>query len=375
MKRTLQRIVESASMQNSFKVTERNRLFLKRGYRTEPKTNEKKTGVLHPYKNLHPWKSIDKFSDDLVESLIYNKDGVVVVNKPYGISNSEQTINHREPGWNSSVGIANSVDYTLSDILPNLSKKLGYESLSIVESPERYISGVAILADNEQKAKALKKSLARAQCAKNFAKTYWIVTTRLPICKEGELNLGITKKESPCKSYKQPIILTKWYNNDAKRGVVRTFDVSYRTISNSIENLSSLMEIKCFTTKWHAIRVFASTVLISPILGDKIHGSRVKKVMGTYMNISPFVDAAREMPILEQALLDKLKLTPAQRAIIPAHIHLREVILPSFPIRRNDLRLVAPLPYSFQWTCDQLKFKIPTEQAELPPELRIAASQ
>lgn len=159
-----------------------------------------------------------------------------------------------------------------------------------------------------------------------------------------------------------------------KRGEVKTFDVSYNTISNSEGNLASLMEIKCVTTKWHAIRVFASTVLISPILGDRIHGSRVKKVMGTFMHISPFVEAARDMPILDKELLAKLRLTAAQRIIIPTHIHLREVELMSFNSGEN-LKLVAPLSESFQWTCEQLQFQIPTLNEEFPEKAFLGASQ
>lgn len=27
----------------------------------------------HPYKNIHPWKSLSEFSNDLINNLIYNK--------------------------------------------------------------------------------------------------------------------------------------------------------------------------------------------------------------------------------------------------------------------------------------------------------------
>lgn len=170
-------------------------------------------------------------------------------------------------------------------------------------------------------------------------------------------------------------MLTEWGENEKKRGEVKTFDVRYRTLSTAAENLAALMEIQCFTTKWHALRVFASTVLLSPILGDKIHGARVQKVMGTYMNISPFVDAAKVLPKLEQSILFRLKLSGPDRVIIPTHIHLRETTLVSFPSRGRDLKLVAPLPHTFKWTCDQLELGIPNKDEGEKPELRIAASQ
>ncbi|XP_012256782.2 mitochondrial mRNA pseudouridine synthase RPUSD3-like [Athalia rosae] len=374
MKKTLHGIYECALVQN-FGVFSANRLSLRRNYNTEPKITENDKQIKHPYQNLHPWKSINEFSKHLLDNVLYNDGGVVVLNKPYGISNKLPKDATPDSSWNLDVGIPNAVDYTLAQVLPNISKELGYPSLSIVKSPEKHTSGVAILADTEATTNAVLKSLARAQCAKIFSNTYWIVTTKLPRSNCGQLNLAITKKESPCRSYKQPIILTEWAKNDVKRGVVKTFDVSYRKISNSLDNLSSLMEIKCFTVKWHAIRVFASTVLLSPVLGDNIHGSRVKKILGKYLQISPFVDAAKELPILEPALLKKLNLSSEQRIIIPPHIHLREVILPSFPTRGKEVKFVAPLPTGFEWTCQQLQFRIPTESEETPPEQYLVASQ
>ncbi|XP_046749518.1 mitochondrial mRNA pseudouridine synthase RPUSD3-like [Diprion similis] len=389
MKSTLQQFVQSVLLK-SYKVNHTNRLSFATAYNSDKKsknrkidsgnTNDEKKDQrdrkpLHPYKKIHPWTSIENFSQDLIDNVIYNKNGVVVLNKPYGISNFPREVTGEKAKWEPSVGISNSVDYSLLDVLPKISKDLGYPSLSIVKSPERYISGISILASDENKANAIKKALSRAQCAKTFAKSYWIVTTKPPRSDSGEFNLAIRKKESPCKTYKQPIIVTKWGENEVKRREVKTFDVCYRTISVSDGNLSALMEIQCFTTKWHAIRVFASTLLVSPILGDNIHGSRVKKIMGSYMHISPFVDASRQIPILQPELLKKLHLQQSQAVIIPAHIHLREITLMSFPSRGQDLKLVAPLPPSFQWTCDQLQFKIPTENEEVPDETSVAVSQ
>ncbi|XP_046626589.1 mitochondrial mRNA pseudouridine synthase RPUSD3-like [Neodiprion virginianus] len=389
MKGTLQQFVQRTLLK-IYEVNHTNRLSFVTAPNLDKQSKNRKAGSqktndqekverdrkpLHPYKKIHPWKSIENFSQDLIDNVIYNKDGVVVLNKPYGISNFSREITSERTKWKPVAGISNSVNYTLLDVLPKISRDLGYPSLSIVKSPERYISGISILASDEKKAYAIKKALSRAQCAKTFARSYWVVTTKLPRSNSGELNLAIRKKESPCKTYKQPIIVTKWGENEVKRREVKTFDVCYRTISTSDGNLSALMEIQCFTTKWHAIRVFASTVLVSPILGDNIHGSRVKKLMGSYMHISPFVDASRQIPILQPELLKKLNLQQSQAVIIPAHIHLREITLMSFPSRGQDLKLVAPLPHSFQWTCDQLQFKIPTGNEEVHNEMSVAVSQ
>lgn len=104
----------------------------------------------HPYKHVHLWKSFKQFSDDLLNNIVYNKgntlninlclqvssfnfdfiDGLVVLNKPYGIrrrSLDTSTIRNNLP---------NSVDYTLNDALPYIAKQLNYLNLTIVRCPE-----------------------------------------------------------------------------------------------------------------------------------------------------------------------------------------------------------------------------------------------
>lgn len=73
MKKSLQRIIaESASNYSNYRTTEAVRLCSTKNYRTEPQINDKKDKVIHPYRNIHPWKSIDQFTKDLVDNVIYN---------------------------------------------------------------------------------------------------------------------------------------------------------------------------------------------------------------------------------------------------------------------------------------------------------------
>lgn len=107
----------------------------------------------HPYKHIHPWKSFTEFSDNLLNNIVYNKgntfninlclqvssfnfdfiDGLVVLNKPYGIRRRSLDISTICVRNN----VPNGVDYTLNDALPYIAKRLNYLNLTIVRCPEK----------------------------------------------------------------------------------------------------------------------------------------------------------------------------------------------------------------------------------------------
>lgn len=156
--------------------------------------------------------------------------------------------------------------------------------------------------------------------------------------------------------------MTKWSKNAEKREDVKLMNVNYKLLSNSTCNLSSLIEIESSAKIWQSVRLFASVMLYSPILGDNYHGSRVREIMGTWMKVNPFAESCLNMPTINRQLLELLKLTPRQQEIIPVHLHLRSVHLASFGKDKKDIVLEAPLTYPFDWTCKQLMFKnIPCE--------------
>lgn len=155
----------------------------------------------------------------------------------------------------------------------------------------------------------------------------------------------------------QPVILTKWSINAVKRNEVQLLNINYKIISNSTHNLSSLIEMEASVKRWHSLRLFASTMLYSPILGDNYHGSRVQEIMGTWIKVNPFAESCWDMPKINQQLLQLLDIKQSQQEIIPAHIHLRNVYLTSFGKQKKDIVLEAPLIHPFDWTCKQLMFK------------------
>ncbi|XP_012280610.1 mitochondrial RNA pseudouridine synthase rpusd4-like [Orussus abietinus] len=325
---------------------------------------------IHPYKNVHPWKSVDQFSNELVCDVIYNKDGLIAINKPYGISGKNNTnINGNGADKKIIPHIPNAVDYTLSDAIPYIAKTLGYQSLKLIKSLERYTAGIILLAESEKVENAVIKSFNRAQGFGIIPKTYWVVTTKLPREVKGIYRLGLTLQQSPCRTFKQAVFEPVIGKNREKRGEVNIFKADFKLISNSTLNLCSLIEIKASPAKWHSVRLFSSTILYSPILGDQIYGSRVQNVMGTWVNIGPFNEVAQRPPVLSRDLLHLLELTPKMTPIVPAHVHLRRIELPWFYGKGKDLILEARLRPEFLWTCKKLQFKHVEEiEKEFPEE-------
>ncbi|XP_012527997.2 mitochondrial RNA pseudouridine synthase RPUSD4 [Monomorium pharaonis] len=316
------------------------------------------TQVVHPYRNMHPWKSENEFTNHLLKNVIYNKDGIIAIKKPYGIP-----IHNMKPNIKTqrqllaTHKIVGAVDYVIEDSLPYLAKELDVPILIPCLGAEKYMSGVYIFGINDKVCQQLE--LATRRTVGKYRK-YWIVTTRVPNDIKGKHHLGMILKTSVL-GEKKPIILDKWSNNAVKRDEVKILNVDYKVISNSTHNLSSLIEIISSTRKWHAIRLFASTMLYAPILGDNIHGSRIQEFMGTWLRVDPFSDSCWDPPKLNRQLLDLLDVKPSQQEIIPTHVHLKSVHF-IYGKEKKDIIIEASLTESFDWTCKQLKFKMPNEE-------------
>ncbi|XP_008544089.1 mitochondrial mRNA pseudouridine synthase RPUSD3 [Microplitis demolitor] len=338
-----------------------------------PKYPDKKKNIMtkvkktHPYRLLHPWKSKLDFCDSMIKQVIYNKDGLVAINKPYGISS--RTLGEEKKGKNAIIsGIFNEKKYVLTDALPLIANALGYESLVIAKTPEKYTSGIVLLSASDKVTEAVAKSLRVAEGKRIIPRTYWTVTRRVPIFPSGERRVAMKLAKGPEKGQVEPVIISSWSENERARGDIKILNVQFKVLSSATHNLASLLEIKSSTSQWHAVRLFAAITLLSPILGDRVYGSRAQDVMGKFLAISPFVEAAHVPPRLDEELLQLIKITQSKTLMIPAHVHLREMFLPSFMKKGNDVSIVAPLQPGFLWTCKKLlineEFLKPTDNID-----------
>lgn len=153
----------------------------------------------------------------------------------------------------------------------------------------------------------------------------------------------------------QPVLVDKWGSNERQRGDIKILNIQYKIMANSTNNLASLVEIKSSTTQWHAIRLFTASNLLSPILGDRIYGSRSQIVLDKLIEINPLMEAAHMPPKIEKDLLKYLNVPSHRDTIIPVHIHLKNIYLPSFMKKDNNVNITAPIFPYFQYTLEKLE--------------------
>lgn len=83
----------------------------------------------------------------------------------------------------------------------------------------------------------------------------------------------------------------------------------------------------------------------------------VKKVMDSWLLVNPFTEAAEEPPVLNNELLQLLKVQKGKESVIPTHLHFHRLFLPRLFNKSTDMEFLAPLMPEFKWTCEQLAFK------------------
>ncbi|XP_047004184.1 mitochondrial mRNA pseudouridine synthase RPUSD3-like isoform X2 [Schistocerca americana] len=304
----------------------------------------------HVYSQLCPWNNVRSFVDHLLKNICYNRDGLVILNKPYGISVKPPTKkNFLSESYLLNTAVVGDCQETLLDALPYIAEELGYRSLSPVKTPGRYASGITILSADESVAKNVRKSMNYGKVQDKVIYNYWLVVVGQPQPDSGSENIGITLKKGP--GQLQVILETKWSKKSVKRQEIFPTFVEYSTLEKG--SLCSLVEFKTSRTKWHFIRIY-SAYLLSPVLGDHLYGGRVQHVLGIPVAISPYSDHAKLPQRLSKQLVAALELKPGEDLIIPAHIHFKSLILRSYEGKNNDLIIDAPPPDYFLWSCKKL---------------------
>ncbi|KAG8225385.1 hypothetical protein J437_LFUL016810 [Ladona fulva] len=314
----------------------------------EPKINT--SGEEKPYTNLCPWKSKRELTEYLLRNTIYNENGLIALNKPYGLGIQPPS---KLRDTRITTAIPNSENYTIAEVLPLLGNNYGVDRLMIVKSPEKYSSGITLLATSNEVFEKVVKCKRRDLASVRLTSKYLAVVVGQPKVSLKNETVNYLLVKSPDGKSKQPIVqdfTAKQIGSEKERKV----RVAYNTISHG--SSTCLVEIKPSTTRWHFLRVYLSH-LLSPVLGDNLYSSRVTSFMGVTVAANPFNNFRRPQ-ILGQEILEVLNVSPEEEHIIPCHIHLQEVVLTSFHKNKTDLTILAPPPSYFQWTCEKLNLKI-----------------
>lgn len=97
--------------------------------------------------------------------------------------------------------------------------------------------------------------------------------------------------------------MKQWSNNAVRRGDVLITAFSYQTLQENGNSSASLVEVSSNRKKWHCVRLFCSTYLLSPVLGDNLYSGRVKTIMGVSVPVDHWSTVAQEPQVTDSNLL------------------------------------------------------------------------
>jgi 23S rRNA-/tRNA-specific pseudouridylate synthase len=274
--------------------------------------------------------------DDLInvirDSIIYEDEQVLVIDKPYGLPS------HGGPGVHHSVG----------KLLPSLAAKMDrsgrLDNLHLVHRLDKETTGVMILAKSLQLAEYLLTMFKKRQVVKN----YWLITKGVPDPAEGiiDIQMGEGTVGNMYRMElrpKYPADMRQALRVPGGAGVGQTFDAitNYRVLST--HGSAALVECTPETGVKHQIRCHMAFGLNTPILGDHKYSH--------YTKIVP--------QRLYPDMLQQLGIRQAKARHVPMHLHAKAVVLPEFRNGRN-LFLSARLPKHFVQNMKWLKLTPPT---------------
>ncbi|XP_065213554.1 pseudouridylate synthase RPUSD4, mitochondrial-like [Planococcus citri] len=307
-----------------------------------------------------------ELADNLAENAIFNKKGLLILNKPYGLK-KEQKEEYRS---NIQVALHPSVSkidhLSFAGALPRLCESLSIDQLNLLKLPERYTSGISILSFKDSAKKRIEKYLRRPFIQPY---TYLVLCNGIPKEEENSANLGITLQEK--KNLKKVITLEEYSSNSSKSHKVFPLRIHYRVLDVNEELKISLLKLTANRNKWHCLRLYCATNLLSPCLGDWLFSPRVRYINNVAVLADPFNPIADSPVDLPDKILEALQIRKNDQKSIPLHMHLSKLDLSSIGV---DNTFIAKPPEHFLWSCQQLGISVPEfymNNCSMPFEKRI----
>ena len=185
---------------------------------------------------------------DLVQSVLYRDESMIVLNKPFGLP------------VQGGPGIKKHLDGMLdalrfgSDHRPHLVHRL-----------DRDTTGVLLLARHPKAA----AKLAGAFRSREAEKTYWAITVGRPDIMEGRIDLPLAKVDGPRGERTEPVP-----DGDGVHAI------TYYKVMDTAQRRAAWLELKPHTGRTHQLRVHTAAALGCPILGDGKYGGAGAQIEG-----------------------------------------------------------------------------------------------
>lgn len=188
-----------------------------------------------------PKKEIDpKYIQEILASVIYKDDEIIVINKPAGLA--------VQGGVGVDICVDMLLDYMRFDYL---------DRPKIVHRLDKDTSGILVLARKTSVAAKLGEAFRN----KDMEKIYWAVVIGRPEQAEGKISIPLLKKDAG--EGKEKVIA------DKEGQPATTF---YKVLDFALDKLS-LVELRPITGRTHQLRVHMSEIG-HPILGDGKYGGK-----------------------------------------------------------------------------------------------------
>ncbi|KRY77095.1 RNA pseudouridylate synthase domain-containing protein 4, partial [Trichinella pseudospiralis] len=265
----------------------------------------------------------DEIAQLCAESVLYNKNDLIVLNKPYGLAVTNG------PGMFVS----------LKSILPMLKELISPKSeiLRPIHRLDRCTTGILMLASSKFRFLELKDMFKREE----IKKTYICITKLVPNPSSGVIQAALGERKISGRFKTSPLLINlkgkeKYLKSGADAKVVKT---EYSTLS--VGEKCALIKCTTHTGMKHQIRCHMGLCFGCPIVGDHKY--------------SNFVGNRPQR--LPSEVLHKLGIRPSKSRHLPLYLHASEIEIPEFPKQRN-LSVKAPLPKFFLYTLKRLRLRV-----------------
>ncbi|KRX62305.1 RNA pseudouridylate synthase domain-containing protein 4 [Trichinella sp. T9] len=256
----------------------------------------------------------DEVAQLCAESVLYNKNDLIVLNKPYGLA----------------VTNGAGIFVSLKSILPILKELISPKSeiLRPVHRLDRCTTGVLMLASSKFRFLELKDMFKREE----IKKTYICITKLVPDPSSGVIEAALGERRISGR-FK---VINNSMASDADAKIVKT---EYSTLS--VGEKCALIKCSTYTGMKHQIRCHMGLCFGHPIVGDHKY--------------SDFVGNRPQR--LPSEMLHKLGIRSSKSRHLPLYLHASEIEIPEFPKQKN-LSVRAPLPNFFLYTLKRLRLRV-----------------
>ncbi|KRY59129.1 RNA pseudouridylate synthase domain-containing protein 4 [Trichinella britovi] len=265
----------------------------------------------------------DEVAQLCAESVLYNKNDLIVLNKPYGLA----------------VTNGAGIFVSLKSILPILKELISPKSeiLRPVHRLDRCTTGVLMLASSKFRFLELKDMFKREE----IKKTYICITKLVPDPSSGVIEAALGERRISGRFKTSPLSINlkgkeKYLKSDADAKIVKT---EYSTLS--VGEKCALIKCSTYTGMKHQIRCHMGLCFGHPIVGDHKY--------------SDFVGNRPQR--LPSEMLHKLGIRSSKSRHLPLYLHASEIEIPEFPKQKN-LSVRAPLPNFFLYTLKRLRLRV-----------------